>query len=175
MARLESSLGVWDNEKGWIHPHASTGWGVARESADTWPTTTMQEDSEPRQTSAIYSGVAPAPIVRAEVLRQLNHHPSPASEFPSSKRRCSGGIWTQHIDPMSVVLTSANEESLLLMDPAGKLEVMELDESGGVPDKAAVTVSALLRAHDVRTRALFPADRLESFRAVALARGAVAV
>ena len=107
--------------------------------------------------------------MRAELLRELDHHPCPAFDFPSSKRRCFEGIWMSSA-PMAVVLASDEDEDVCLANAARELEDMDLEDACGlVPDRA------LLGAHASRKHVLFPADRIDSFRAAALARGAVAV
>ena len=155
--RLESCFTVWDNERGWVQLQPSDGQCEPKkpQHACSFP---MQGDAEPG-----------ALAVRAELLRELDHHPCPASDFPSSKRRCFEGVWTRSA-PMSIVLAHDEDEGACLASAARELEDMDLEEACGL-----VPARALLGAHAARTHVLFPADRLGSFRAAALARGAVAV
>ena len=190
MTRLESGGAVWDNEKGWVLQPSQglhcTDQPVVEYACQHSAASPMQEEeSELHERSApvdtVRGDLAPAQAVRAEILRELDHHPNPTFDFPSRKRRrCVEGTSKQTRaldDAMSVAnCLLAKGEGFIAVNVSGGIEAMELEEPcGPTPDKSLV--SALLEAHPhaTRTRLLFPADRIESFRAAAVSRGAVAV
>lgn len=181
MGQLKSSLGVWDNEKGWVkHPSHDQQSELTRvhevwaSSAGSSSESQNEQDLPTEQTRPMMEDdVPPALIVREELLQELDRHPKPSADFPRTKRRrCSEDIsCTVCADRMSIVLADHERDNYALMNGDCCSDSMVLEDLGIATNKEPI--SSLLDGHAESTRLLFPADRLDHFREVALARGAV--